>query len=51
MSGSDISKSSKSSDQPDKFREAARELGCDEDEARFEETLRNAAKTAKAERI
>ena len=26
--------------QSDKFKEAARELGCDEDEARWDETLR-----------
>jgi hypothetical protein len=36
--------------QPDKFREAARELGCDEDEARFEETVRKVAKAPKPEK-
>jgi hypothetical protein len=30
--------------QSDKFKEAARELGCDEDEARWDETLRKVAK-------
>ncbi len=30
--------------QSDKFREAARELGCDEDEARWDERLRKVAK-------
>lgn len=30
--------------QADKFRDLARELGCDEDEARFEETVRKVAK-------
>ena len=35
--------------QPDKFREAARELGCDEDEARFEETVRKVAKAPKSD--
>jgi hypothetical protein len=31
-------------EQPDKFRDAARRLGCDEDEARFEENVRRVAK-------
>ena len=30
--------------QSDKFKEAARELGCDEDEARWEERLRKVAR-------
>jgi hypothetical protein len=30
--------------QLDKFKEAARELGCDEDEARWEERLKKVAK-------
>lgn len=30
--------------QLDKFKQAARELGCDEDEARWDETLRKVAK-------
>ncbi|MEA3015457.1 MAG: hypothetical protein QOI38_179 [Sphingomonadales bacterium] len=30
--------------QGDKFKEAARELGCDEDEARWEERLRKVAR-------
>ncbi len=30
--------------QPDKFRDLARELGCDEDEAAFEEKVRKVAK-------
>jgi hypothetical protein len=30
--------------QSDKFKEAARELGCDEDEARWDERLRKVAK-------
>lgn len=30
--------------QADKFKEAARELGCDEDEARWEDRLRKVAK-------
>jgi hypothetical protein len=29
--------------QPDKFRELARELGCDEDEAKFDEALKRIA--------
>lgn len=33
--------------QPDKFRDLARELECDEDEARFEETVRKLAKAPK----
>ena len=31
--------------QVDRFKEAARELGCDEDEARWDERLRKVAKT------
>ena len=31
-------------DQPAKFRELARELGCDESEERFDETLKKVAK-------
>lgn len=31
--------------QPDKFRDLARELGCDEDEAAFEDQVRRLAKT------
>jgi hypothetical protein len=31
------------SSQSDKFKDAARELGCDEDEARWEERLRKVA--------
>ena len=30
--------------QPDKFRDLARELECDEDEAKFEETVKRVAK-------
>ena len=30
--------------QSDKFKEAARELGCDEDEARWDDTLRKVAR-------
>ena len=33
-----------SKSQSDKFKEAARELGCDEDEARWDERLRKVAK-------
>ena len=32
------------SSQSDKFKDAARKLGCDEDEARWEERLRKVAK-------
>jgi hypothetical protein len=32
--------------QSDKFKEAARELGCDEDEARWDDRLRNASSTS-----
>lgn len=35
--------------QTDKFRDLARELECDEDEARFEETVRKVAKAPKGE--
>ena len=35
--------------QIDKFREAARELGCDESEERFDETLKRIAKAPKRE--
>jgi hypothetical protein len=35
--------SPKSETQSDKFKEAARELGCDEDEARWDERLRKVA--------
>lgn len=35
--------------QPDKFRELARELECDEDEAAFEEKVRKVATTTKPE--
>lgn len=31
--------------QSDKFKDAAREAGCDEDEARWEERLKKVAKT------
>jgi hypothetical protein len=34
--------------QPDKFRDMARELECDEDEAAFEEKVRKVATTPKA---
>jgi len=34
--------------QPDKFKEAARELGADEDERRWEERLKRVAKTKAA---
>jgi hypothetical protein len=42
---------SKQSDLPqfDKFVESARDLECDEDEARFEETVKRVAKAPKAE--
>lgn len=36
------------SSQPDKFRELARELECDEDEARFEEKARKVANAPNA---
>jgi hypothetical protein len=36
--------------QPDKFRDLARELECDEDEAKFEETVKRVAKTPKPEK-
>ena len=35
--------------QPDKFREAARELGCDEDEAAFEDKVRKIADAPRSE--
>jgi hypothetical protein len=35
--------------QSDKFRNAARELGCDEDEARWDERLRKVARQKPAE--
>ena len=35
--------------QPDKFRDLARELECDEDEARFEEAVRKVAKPTEHE--
>ena len=35
--------------QGDKFRDLARELGCDEDEAAFDETVRKVAIAPKAE--
>jgi hypothetical protein len=35
--------------QPDKFRELARELECDEDEAAFEDKVRKVATTPKPE--
>lgn len=38
-----------SQSQSDKFKEAARELGADEDEGRWEERLRKVAKVAKDE--
>ncbi len=34
--------------QPDKFRDLARELGCDEDEAKFEATVKQIAKSPPA---
>jgi hypothetical protein len=34
--------------QPDKFRDLARELECDEDEAKFEETVKRVAEKPKA---
>lgn len=34
----------KARSQSDKFKEAARELGCDEDEARWDERLKKVAK-------
>lgn len=37
------------SSQPDKFRQLARELECDEDEAAFEEKVRKVASAPKAE--
>ena len=37
-------KSTDSKEQADKFRNAARELGCDEDEARFDERLKQIAR-------
>ena len=36
--------------QPDKFRDLARKLECDEDEAKFEETVKLVAKTPKPEK-
>jgi hypothetical protein len=36
--------------QSDKFNEAARELGCDEDEARWDERLRKVARQKPAEK-
>lgn len=38
------------STQTDKFRKLARELECDEDEARFEETVRKVAKAPPPEK-
>ena len=35
--------------QSDKFRDLARELGCDEDEAAFEDTVRRVAKAPRTE--
>ena len=35
--------------QPDKFRDLARELECDEDEAKFEETVKRVAQKPKAQ--
>jgi len=37
----------KAKPQPDKFRDLARQLECDEDEAAFEETVRKVAKPQK----
>lgn len=37
-------------DQSTKFKELARELECDEDEARFEETVKKVAKAQKPEK-
>ncbi len=39
------------STQTDKFRELARELECDEDEARFEATVKKVAKAPKPEKV
>ena len=36
--------------QADKFKEAARELGCDEDEARWDERLRKVARQKPVEK-
>jgi hypothetical protein len=41
-------KKSKATTQPQRFIEKARELGCDEDEAAFEERLRKIAKAQTA---
>ena len=38
------------STQADKFRDLARELECDEDEARFEETVKKVAKSPPSEK-
>lgn len=38
-----ISPEAKDKPQPDKFRDLARELECDEDEAKFEATVRKVA--------
>lgn len=35
--------------QADKFRDLARELGCDDDEAKFDEALKRIAETPKPE--
>lgn len=43
MTGSEISDDKRS--QADKFRDLARELGCDEDEAKFDEALKRIANT------
>lgn len=36
--------------QHDKFKEAAKELGCDEDEARFDDTVKKLAKSGGKEK-
>ncbi len=42
-----MAKPEESTQQADKFRDLARQLECDEDEARFENAVRKVAKAAK----
>jgi hypothetical protein len=44
-----MSSPTKASSQPDKFRDLARELECDEDEARFEDQVKKIATAPKPE--
>lgn len=49
MAETDHTKPSPNNDQSNKFRDIARELECDEDEAAFEDTVRKVATAPKPE--